>query len=464
MSLFYNEIKIINKEGKVIGVVTEDMQIDWNQTDNTKFDFIKNKPPIKVLSAGEDNIDNLLDSGIYLMPTSPRYGTLPFSTGGIGFWLEIESVNPGTISAKQTITFGSRYAIRERVIDNYQTMTYKWTEWKVVDLKNQIQPDWSQSDSNADDYIKNKPDLSIYATDEMLNRINSALQDSVDNINSKIPTQASSENKLADKDFVNSSISTLTASFIGSFNTYSDLLNYDGSVSNNDYAVVLNDESHNGETWRYKYNASDSKWVPEYKVNDTPLTSEQLASLNSGSTKELINQITTNETNISNNTTQINDILLQLQSKQNNIVRQTTGWIPGTVNISDGMIKGWAYVYSESEYPKSRFPYLVAGKTYLLSYELDIPLTDTVVSGKNYFATGDMIGIRCNRNTNLFDLNTVFYEIEPGNNTPYTGARASFCVVYKPDTTQYISSQIFCSKTITNPVTLRFKIDALLLD
>lgn len=87
--------------------------------------------------------------------------------------------------------------------------------------------------------------------DEIQNRQNAdtALQGSINNINDKIPAQASSSNQLADKNFVNSSISTNTANFIGTFESVTDLQSYSGTVTNNDYAFVVNEV--------IQYNGSD---------------------------------------------------------------------------------------------------------------------------------------------------------------------------------------------------------------
>ena len=65
-----------------------------------------------------------------------------------------------------------------------------------------------------------------------------------------IPGQASSSNKLADKDFVNSSIATNTAYFIGTFANVPALNAYSGTVTNNDYAFVINSIiTNNGNDW-----------------------------------------------------------------------------------------------------------------------------------------------------------------------------------------------------------------------
>lgn len=78
----------------------------------------------------------------------------------------------------------------------------------------------------------------------------SDIRQDIANIEDLIPAQASTENKLADKDFVNSSIGTNTANFIGTFENVSALNNYSGTVTNNDYAFVINSViTNNGNDW-----------------------------------------------------------------------------------------------------------------------------------------------------------------------------------------------------------------------
>lgn len=75
-------------------------------------------------------------------------------------------------------------------------------------------------------------------------------QNNITTINGLIPAQATTVNQLADKDFVNSSIATNTANFIGTFSSISDLEAYSGTVTNNDYAFVINREvKDNGNDW-----------------------------------------------------------------------------------------------------------------------------------------------------------------------------------------------------------------------
>ena len=125
-----------------------------------------------------------------------------------------------------------------------------------------------------------------------------------------IPPQASSSNQLADKAFVNSSVQTATANFRGNWATWNDVpdqseyypVDYAGSKTPtvNDYLVVQDASGYVGTetlegTWRFKYSgtwSADGKqgWLPEYQVNETPMTAAQLAAINSNITAAKVAQ------------------------------------------------------------------------------------------------------------------------------------------------------------------------------
>ena len=132
------------------------------------------------------------------------------------------------------------------------------------------------------------------------NDITNNIKPRITSIEEKIPNQASATNQLADKDFVNSSINSSVAFFKGNFATKADLdavqwQTTDDTlttfVSNNDYAYVESDETHNNEAWRYIYvlDEASSGWQPQFRVNETPFTSVQLAAINSNITAEIVN-------------------------------------------------------------------------------------------------------------------------------------------------------------------------------
>lgn len=105
--------------------------------------------------------------------------------------------------------------------------------------------------------------------------------DRVTAIEEKIPSQASSTNQLADKDFVNSSISTATATFKGTYNSVAELEQVTADA--NDYAFVISTDSAGNTVYnRYKY--SEYRWQFEYALNNSSFTAAQWAAINSAIT------------------------------------------------------------------------------------------------------------------------------------------------------------------------------------
>lgn len=116
------------------------------------------------------------------------------------------------------------------------------------------------------------------------------------NYDELIPPQASAENQLADKDFVNSSIATATAEFIGTFNSLAELQATTKTYDNNDYAFVIGKDSDgNTEYSRYKWNGSE--WIFEYTLNNSSFTSEQWKAINSNVTDEWRQSVNTSISN-----------------------------------------------------------------------------------------------------------------------------------------------------------------------
>lgn len=112
-----------------------------------------------------------------------------------------------------------------------------------------------------------------------------ALGTRVTAIEDKIPAQASSENKLADKDFVNSSIATSTATFRGTFDTLEALKA--AQADKNDYAFWVHKDE-DGNTCYDKYTYTGTEWKFEYRLNNSSFTAAQWAALNSGVTADVI--------------------------------------------------------------------------------------------------------------------------------------------------------------------------------
>lgn len=144
--------------------------------------------------------------------------------------------------------------------------------------------------------------LNKFSTKEEYNAIINELNNFVlklnelSEINNLIPDTATVDNKLADKNFVNSSISTATAEFRGTVESLEELNNVSGDI--NDYAFYKHkDESGNTVFDRYKFN---DKWDYEYTLNNSSFTAEQWTTINSGITENSIPTKTSELINDSN--------------------------------------------------------------------------------------------------------------------------------------------------------------------
>lgn len=142
-------------------------------------------------------------------------------------------------------------------------------------------------------------------------------QTNITTINNKIPAEATSTNKLADKAYVDNAIQTNSAHFRGNWANWtavpSNAADYpaddDGNKTptTNDYMVVQDASDYTGDTltgaWQFVYTglwATNDKngWQPKFQINEEPLTPTQIAALNSGANSTNIAQIGTNTTDI----------------------------------------------------------------------------------------------------------------------------------------------------------------------
>lgn len=102
-----------------------------------------------------------------------------------------------------------------------------------------------------------------------------------------IDTQVNSESENAVQnkaiyDFVNSSVSSNTAYFKGTYNSISELETIVDATTN-DYAFVVSVDSDGNTVYnRYKYNGSN--WLFEYALNNSSFTANQWETINSGIT------------------------------------------------------------------------------------------------------------------------------------------------------------------------------------
>lgn len=152
--------------------------------------------------------------------------------------------------------------------------------------------------------------------------LNSAVQASLTNadnavqglaeVNAKIPAQATAQNQLADKAFVNSSVATASADFKGTYDTLQELQAV--TADKNDYGYVVSTDSAGNTIYsRYKY--TGSAWVFEYDLNNSSFTASEWAAIQSGITAAGVQKLGALPTNA--------DLTAALNGKQATLVSGT---------------------------------------------------------------------------------------------------------------------------------------------
>lgn len=280
--------------------------------------FPSNIDGIKKISADKVATDTL-DTGIYEITndlecwiycgasTNATYPVLGCSSGGLVFFTK------GYDGYSHILTIDTAWNEQGFQVASFKSLLGETTDYHYWQLDydnlpvlknaviNSLNHSTSDSDTVLSAYQGHVLKGLIDALETTLSTRVGAAETDIDNIEEKIPSQASSSNQLADKDFVNSSINAFAAFYITKnaqgdpFATKAELNNatvfYSGGAirtpTTNDYCIVLADESKQSSTGvdpttRYSYQGN--QWEFQYKINDTPLTAAQLATLNSGMT------------------------------------------------------------------------------------------------------------------------------------------------------------------------------------
>lgn len=166
------------------GVGGKSIQSDWNQNDSTAPDYIKNRPFYE--QSGDVLIDSDINIVLNPMGAGESIASIKLSkalTVGSKYFVTIDgetvacvcnqSDTSATLLRNLQFSFGVvnvRYYINSGTSDIYTYINYsdktchlRITEEgavKKIDSKylpDDIQPDWNQNDSTANDYIKNRP-------------------------------------------------------------------------------------------------------------------------------------------------------------------------------------------------------------------------------------------------------------------------------------------------------------------
>ena len=128
----------------------EQIQSDWNQSDNTAKDFIKNRPSIP---AAQVNADWNASSGVAQILNKPTIPAAQIQSD----WNQSDNTAKDFIKNKPTIPVVTPQ--EQADWNESDTESPAYIQNKPTIPAAQIQSDWNQSDNSAKDFIKNKPTL-----------------------------------------------------------------------------------------------------------------------------------------------------------------------------------------------------------------------------------------------------------------------------------------------------------------
>ena len=272
-------------------------QADWTEADNTSVSYIQNKPANLVQDPSYVHTDNNFTNA----DVSKLSGIAAGAEVNVqSDWTEADNTADSYIQNKpseKSLLAGSNITLTEAA----DSVTIAAT------VPAQQQANWTEADNTDPSYIQNKPSLATVATSgsyaDLSNTPDLSLKEDVANkaqsINSSTTDYPSSK---AVADYVNSSVSTNTAKFLGNF-TLSDLsLTYpatdaqietalDGyafspAPTNNDYVYVeIQDPLTPGVAdvvKRFKFDSAN--WLYEYSLNNSSFTAAEIAAIDSGVT------------------------------------------------------------------------------------------------------------------------------------------------------------------------------------
>jgi hypothetical protein len=149
--------------------------------------------------------------------------------------------------------------------------------------------------------IERSADLSVLRDQELQRKLDITLEipadheerieeceNSIGDLQSLVPTQATAQNKLTDQDFVNSSIATSTATFRGTYDSLAEL--EEVTADENDYGFVRSTDTA-GNTLYNRYKYASGEWVFEYALNNSSFTAAQWTAINSGVTPSIVSKV-----------------------------------------------------------------------------------------------------------------------------------------------------------------------------
>ena len=281
----------ITIDNNVISANFESSQANWAENDSSAPSYIQNKPDLSVyattqaLETGLSGKQDTLTAGNNITITNNVISSSS-NPQVQADWAQTNSEAVDFINHKpQNLVQDANYVHTD---NNFTDSDKNKLDGIEAGAEVNVQASWTESDTSSDAYIQNKPDLSL--KEDVANKVQSIVANS----------QTDYPSSYAVAGYVNSSIATNTAKFLGNF-TLTDLtLTYpatnaqietalDGytfstAPTNNDYVYVeIQDPQTPSVTAvvkRFKFDGTN--WLYEYSLNNSSFTSAEIAAIDSG--------------------------------------------------------------------------------------------------------------------------------------------------------------------------------------
>lgn len=149
---------IIDANNVISATADPQVQADWAQNDSSAVDYIKNRPQNLVQDPDyvhtDNNFTNADKTKLAGIEAGAEVNVKPDWDAAAGSDAEI-------LNKPQNLVQDANYVHTD---NNYTTAEKNKLSGIEAGAEVNVQSDWDQSDSSADDYIKHRPDLSVYAT------------------------------------------------------------------------------------------------------------------------------------------------------------------------------------------------------------------------------------------------------------------------------------------------------------
>ena len=136
-------------------------QADWNQSDSSAADYIRNKPDLSNYATQSDLAEVQGDVSDIASDLSGKADKVTGATAGNLAALNASGNLTDSGQSSANLVHDASYVHTD---NNFTTVLKTKLEGVQSGAEQNVQADWAQSDTSSDSYIQHKPDLSVYAT------------------------------------------------------------------------------------------------------------------------------------------------------------------------------------------------------------------------------------------------------------------------------------------------------------